>query len=314
MNTSRTVHASPRVRSSGFTLIELLVAVSVLAILCSLVLQLMSSTTKLTGNSRQATDCDTEARYALNQIAADLTHRIRRQDVDSFVNKKAGDDRLYFFAETPGYAPELDPAQRSNISLVGYRLLQRERNFTLQRYARALPWITDGANVAMPYVLMDATTNMSVGATTLVGAFPKIDSDDASEDDFYQTIGENIVRFEVSLIQKPTTSGLTSAPAVMLADGKKIEEELPNYGLTRISAVVITLAIIDPQNMARLGPEPIKAFVSSEIFDTQPPDSGSGSGLKLPLEAWNHEFVSQMATLPKPLSLGLRFYQRVINL
>jgi prepilin-type N-terminal cleavage/methylation domain-containing protein len=308
--TVRPFTASARGSSSGFTLLELMVAVAVLAVLCSLVLQLMSSTTRLTGNSRQATDCDTEARYALNQIASDLAHHIQRQDVDAYLDKVAGNDRFFFFTEAPGYSPDLEADKRSNISLVGYRVRQDNKNFLLQRYARALPWQTTASNTAMPYVLIDSTSGLPVEATTLTGAFPKIaTAEDASEENFYHTLAENLVRLEFCLIKKADTSEVPPLPAALLKDSE-ITDELRRFGFSRISSVVVTLAIVDPQNMARLTPEQIQSFIYSETFDAQPQENA----LKLPLENWNREFVTQASRLPKPLAQGLRFYQRVINL
>jgi hypothetical protein len=53
-----------------------MVSITVLAMLGGLVMQLMGSASKLTSTSKLSSDCDTEARYALNQIAADLAHRV----------------------------------------------------------------------------------------------------------------------------------------------------------------------------------------------------------------------------------------------
>ena len=79
--------------NGGFTLLELMVAISILVMLCGLVMQLMGSATRLTSTSKQSSDCDSEARFALSQIASDLGRRIRRPDVDAFLDKTNGNDR-----------------------------------------------------------------------------------------------------------------------------------------------------------------------------------------------------------------------------
>lgn len=315
----------------AFTLVELMVAISVLAVLCSLVLQVMSSTSRLTGNSRQTTDCDIEARYALDQISMDLARRIRRPDASAYIDKLSGDDRFYFFAEAPGYDPDLPVEQRSNISLVGYRIRQRGTEFALQRFAKALPWSSSNGKIAMPYVMADYSLNADksnpafiMDQSTLAGAFPSVISQSSSEENSYQTIAENVVRFEVSLITSPTsfdenTGTLLSTPlpsgtAPRFPSSQRVQErirtELNGHGLSRISAIVITLAIVDPQNIMRLSEAQIKTFVTSDTFDAIHDENS----ILLPMEAWNRELITQSSSLPKPLKNGIRFYQRVINL
>jgi len=193
-----------------------MVSITVLAMLGGLVMQLMGSASKLTSTSKLSSDCDTEARYALNQIAADLAHRVRRPDVDAFVDKATGDDRIYFFSETPGYSPTLSATERSNVSLVGYRIKGGTTSFgkkvyKLERYARALPW-NAVKEVPMPFVIIDSS-GKPLPASTLVGkgggsngSFEKVTTQAASEDLYYQPIAENVVRFEVSLLYKPKAS------------------------------------------------------------------------------------------------------------
>ncbi|RFC42118.1 MAG: hypothetical protein DVB28_002052, partial [Verrucomicrobia bacterium] len=71
---------------------------------------------------------------------------MRRSDVDGLVKIVDGNSRLYLFSETAGFAPGLDAAARSTVSLVGYRLkavprgIGSQTGMELQRYARALPW------------------------------------------------------------------------------------------------------------------------------------------------------------------------------
>lgn len=305
---------SRRPHASGFTLLELMSAIAVLTLLCSLVLQVTSSTTKLSSNSRESTDCDTEARYALNQIASDLAKRVRRADVSALLDKKQVDDRLYLFSETPGYTEYIAPSERSPISLVGYRIRSDGTSIVLQRYARALSWKDgDNANPTMPFVCMSKDAVPSpIPETTLNGAFPRLLNDDGSEDKYYQTIAENVVRIEFSLLKSPDLNAISVTPASLI-DDSEIQQELESFGFTRISAVVVTLAVMDPQNMARLSPknfETLRNFVSAPNFNT----TKAESGISLPLQTWNAELIRQVSNLPKPISAGIHFYQRVIAL
>jgi len=304
-----------------------MVSITVLAMLGGLVMQLMGSASKLTSTSKLSSDCDTEARYALNQIAADLAHRVRRPDVDAFVDKATGDDRIYFFSETPGYSPTLSATERSDVSLVGYRVKESKTTFgktvyKLERYARALPW-NAGSETPMPFVILDSS-GKPIPASTLVGkgngsggSFEKVTSQAASEDLYYQPIAENVVRFEVSLLHKPIASSPTSTAAWIVPDAKlknaadtaaPNENELSRYGFANISAVVVTLAVLDSQNALRVTDDDITQL-KSKLDDTAPNDFP-----KYPLDSWNSTFLINANSWKKPVTNGLRLYQRVIGL
>lgn len=303
--------------SAAFTLIELMVSIAVLALLGGMVMQLLGSASRLTTNSRKAGDCDTEARFALDQITADLSRRVRRPDVDAFVAKNTGDDRLYFFAETPGYSPKLSAQERSTISLVGYRLqvpAAEGGRYILQRYARALPWSNTSSDTAMPFVVLTGTPPKPLPSTTLGGAagtgsggsFPKVLAQDSSEDVYYQTLGENIVRFEVSLLRKPNLSNPARPVAARLLADSEIPAELAQYGFSNISAIIVTIAVVDSDAGPRLSASAIKDL---ELKDTVPADFPL-----YPLDQWNKSFLGKINSIPKNLAGGLRFYQRLIQM
>ena len=304
-----------------------MVSITVLAMLGGLVMQLMGSASKLTSTSKLSSDCDTEARYALNQIAADLAHRVRRPDVDAFIDKATGDDRLYLFSETPGYSPTLSATERSNVSLVGYRIKESKTTFgktvyKLERYARALPW-NAGTETPMPFVILDSS-GKPLPASTLVGkgggsggSFEKVTSQAASEDLYYQPIAENVMRFEISLLHKPIATSPTSTAAWIVPDAKLTkaadtaapnENELSRYGFANISAVVVTLAVLDSQNAIKVTDDDITQL-KSKLDDTAPNDFP-----KYPLDSWNSTFISNANSWKKPITNGLRLYQRVIGL
>jgi prepilin-type N-terminal cleavage/methylation domain-containing protein len=308
---NRSPHAA-----NAFTLIELMVSIAVLGLLGGMVMQLLASATRITSNSRRVGDCDTEARFALDQISADLSRRVRRPDVDAFVAKLKGDDRLYFFAETPGYSPNLSSQDRSTISLVGYRLQvpsEAGGRYLLQRYARALPWTSTATEAAMPFVVLTGTPpTKPLAATTLGGStgtgsggsFPKVLGQDKAEDIYYQTVGENIVRFEISLLRKPNLSNPARPVAARLLSDAEIPAELAQFGLSNIASLVVTIAVIDDQASLRIS---TGAINSLELQDTVPADFPL-----YPLDQWNKSLLAKINSLPKNLAGGLRFYQRVI--
>ncbi|MEI6872131.1 MAG: prepilin-type N-terminal cleavage/methylation domain-containing protein [Verrucomicrobiota bacterium] len=309
---------TPRTASAGFTLVELMVSITVLALLGGLVMQLMGSASKLTSTSKLASDCDTEARYALNQIAADITHRVRRPDVDAFVDKLDGDDRLYLFSETPGYSASLDATQRSDVSLVGYRVSISVNAFSkkvykLERYSKALPWSASGPDIPMPYVVLDATTGLPTPESTLAGtgggaggSFKTVITQDSTEDVYYQPIAENVVRFEVSVLRKPDLTTTPPTDARLLKDAE-IPTELSRYGFSNIAAIVVTIAVLDSQNATRVDDGDLAKL-------QQLSDASATDFPKLPLDVWNTTFLTNATSWRKPVTNGLRLYQRVIGL
>lgn len=322
--------ASSSRHRSGFTLIELMVSISVLAVLGGLVAQLMGSASRLTSSSKQSSDCDTEARFALGQISADLSRRVRRPDVDAFVEKvpNNGNDRFFLYSETAGYSPTLTASARSTVSLVGYRVKETKLDenradsrttMELQRYSRALPWVGSVKDPAMPFVIMAGTPQKPVPSTTLAGtdnkgrggAFNKTMIEDAEEEIYYQTLAQNVIRFEVSLLTKPDLSNpLTPVPARLLKDAE-IPSELARNGFTNIASVIVSLALLDSQNAVRV--TPADATRALQLTDT--PQTGTPTSFpKYPAEQWNAIFSTSIKTLPRPVATGVRFYERVISL
>ena len=313
MNTFHSTQIRTRLRDdSGFTLLELMVAISILVMLCGLVMQLMGSATRLTSTSKQTSDCDSEARFALSQIASDLGRRIRRRDVDAFVEKTTGNDKFFLFSETPGWSQ--NDRNPSTVSLVGYRVYNPPgtSSFQLQRFAKALAWTSDSGQ-SLPFVSLDEY-GLPVPSTTLAGvdkkgtggSFPGVISDSQTESNFYQMLAENVVRFEVSLLRKTDPLDPNSASQPLIADDQ-VPRELASYGLTRISAVVISLVIVDSQNMAKLSSQDFSAL--ENFGDTNP-----NVYPLLPMDQWMNTFSQMSSGWPRPLKAGLRFYQRTISL
>ncbi len=300
---------------SGFTLVELMVSISVLAILGGLVAQLMSSASRLTSSSKQSSDCDTEARYALSQISSDIARRVRRPDVDAFVGKADGNDKLFLFSEVAGYAPALDANSRSTVSLVGYRIktvqkgIGTQTGLELQRYARALPWIATDSNKSLPFITLSGTPPVPSPASTLAGtngkgsggSFPSVLADDTAEDVYFQPLAQNVVRLEVSLLKK--WEGTNEAK--LLTDAE-IPTELSKNGFSNITAIIITIAVLDSQNALKV--------TQADIDNLGLENTDPASTTKYPLDKWNEKFKEKMTSLPKPLVNGIHFYQRVISL
>ncbi len=320
---------------NGFTLVELMVAMSVLVLLCGLVMQLMGSATRLTGNARQAADCDAQARFALSQISRDLAHRIRRPDVDAYVEKNTGNDLVFLYTEMPGYSPSIaNPRDVSPSTLVGYRIVKRASSFygnstQLERCAIALPWVDGtGGLRALPFVALDPT-RLPVPTTTLAGTdgrgqngtFEKVLKGDQNYQTYFQELASNVLRFEIALVLKPGTRPVdrnsrdtplppdvvSQLPARLLND-TEINTELSRFGWTRIASVVVSLAILDSRSATQVGAADLQK-VADALSDVSP-----NVYPRTPLDQWNEIFQSMSAGWPKPVIAGLRFYQKTIPL
>lgn len=310
---------SKRDGHAGFTLLELMVSISVLAVLGGLVSQLMSSTSRLTSNSKQSAESDTEARYALGQLTSDLARRVRRPDVDAFVKKAAGDDTIFLYSETAGYAPGITgSANRSNVSLVGYRVQAVQKGgltlMELQRYARALPWSSNGDEKSLPFVVLTGSPPAPLPASTLAGtdgngaggSFSKPLTGETSENIYFQPIAQNVVRFEISVLLKPDMSDPTAPKPARLLSDTEIPTELSKNGLSNIASIVVSLAILDAQSAAKTKQQ--------DIDDLGLDDSNPSDFPLYPADRWNEKFKSKVASMPRHLAAGIHFYQRVISL
>jgi hypothetical protein len=83
-------------------------------------------------------------------------------------------------------------------------------------------------------------------------------------------------------------------------------DELAEFGFSNLSALIITIAVVDSQAGLRASQDTIKTL---ELGDTD-----SAAFPEYPLDQWNKTFQTKASSLPKALSSGIRFYQRAIQL
>src|SRR4051812_28416330 len=123
---------------SGFTLLELVLAMAILAILVALIGNLANHTATATGIARRQLETDGEARMIFDRMALDFASILKRKDIGSLFLKQRGNDKLFFYSETPAYFL-YDPAasKRSPLALVGYRI---NAKFELDRLGKGMAW------------------------------------------------------------------------------------------------------------------------------------------------------------------------------
>ena len=134
-------------------MIELLVSMAVLALLLTLVAQMVNSTVTTTVNSGKHIDADGQARLIFDRMGADFASICRRADAPSYFHSQSGNDEAYFYSDAAGYFATADPNSATmsipnSASLLGYRVSDRlsgGSRLELERLGRGLHWF-DGGN------------------------------------------------------------------------------------------------------------------------------------------------------------------------
>jgi prepilin-type N-terminal cleavage/methylation domain-containing protein len=201
----------------AFTLIELLVATAVLALLLTLLAQIISGTRQTIALNSSRIEADLAARGALGIMRNDIRMMIRRPDVPIILRRLPGNDEFFFFAMAPGRTAQ--PATAADVSLVaivGYRI---DPTKGLQRFSRALPWD------ALPF-----------------GIAPQEMNDLINETD-WDNIGPQILRLDLSLL------GPDNAP---LAAGSQQGPYIPDW--TTVQGVSIDFVASDSVAISHLSP------------------------------------------------------------
>src|SRR5687768_6034140 len=109
-------------RKAAFSLVEMLVAAAVFLLLVLIVAQIVNSASSVAAQSRKRLDADSQARTVLDRLAQDFGRMSKRSDLDFLAANEAGNDRLFFVSEVPGYFTGVAAGNQSGFSLVGYRV------------------------------------------------------------------------------------------------------------------------------------------------------------------------------------------------
>jgi len=322
---------NPRSPGSGFTILELLVAMTVLALLVVMVAQLTSSATATITSSRKHMDADTQARAIFDRLAMDIGKMVKRSDVDCIVKGSnvddpgklpvmPRDDAMFIFSEAPGYWPsDLSSAQKSPVSLVGYRINPSYKpvsssptsSYVLERVATAIPWetVTDsGGNVYKGMVFLTRATpgsSPAIGSSIATGwsgtdGIIGANYTDGTSPDF-QAIGDQVFRFEYCYLLKDGTFSNTPF----------IPPHTTAQGMQDVAAIVVAFAILDSTSR-KIAPDlkKLSEALSDATLNTTPP--------VLMAEAWRNaisapDFVSSVG-IPQLAAGQVRIYQRFFYL
>ena len=283
---------------------------AVLAMLLIILVQMFGITGKLTSSSQKRMDSERAGREALGILGDDLKKMIVRPyaDLDVVLAKRSGNDRMFFYAQVPGFSTGSNPV--CPISLVGHRINSR---WQLERLSKGLRW--SGVGESPVFLALNGSTNASSGST-LPGAWPSEigtapDYEGTSAD--YQVSSGEVFRLEFCLMGQDGKFFLPSATWRAWEDDDA--DGTPN--LKEIKAVVVAIAVLDAKSrllvrdmgaLAAALPDPTAAQLGST-----PPEQP-----ELMASVWKKALESSgfaaTAGVPPQVAANVRVYQSIFVL
>ena len=257
----------------GFTILELLVATSVLAVLVVLVAQMLGSASTMASGGRKRMAADEEARMVFDRMAADIARMVKRGDVDSLFVGRDVNDEMYFYSEAP--ATYTNTAGNSPLALVGYRV---ETNCLVR--------VSEGKN-------WDGITFLTVGTNGVTDAASRINTNSLTNS---VVIAPSVFRMEYTFLMKP---GTTNAAGATNGANTFSKASAPGSGLKDISAIVVSLALIDEASRKIVDAAAVSDMASKFQDTTNQPA----------FAAWTTAVTN---ALTGPARASTRIYQRYI--
>ena len=293
----------PRLRintSRGFTLVELLVSLGVLSLLVFFVTSLVNSAATITTLGHKQMDADSQARQFLDRMAIDFAKMVKRNDLDFFAKgttapnsvggAMAGNDRIAFFSQLPGYYPTgSTTASQSPVSLIAYRVNSDSTNNSLynklERMGKGLVWNAATADTPVVFwATISGTSAWSAAAST------------TATDAAYDVVGPQVFRFEYCYLR--TNGSLVITPPL---DSNGCAD------LSQIAAIVADMAVIDSKSKVLLTNAQI-ATLATGLSDYT---AGMTPGQ---LRSNWQTYLNGITNLPRPAISGIRLYERYFYL
>ena len=291
----------PRLRpntSRGFTLVELLVSLGVLALLVFFVTSLVNSAATITTLGHKQMDADSQARQFLDRMAVDFAKMVKRNDLDFFAKgttapnsvggAMAGNDRIAFFSQLPGYYPTgSTTTTQSPVSLIAYRVNSDSTNNSLynklERMGKGLVWNAATADTPVVFWATISTTWSAATSTTTTDAA-------------YDVVGPKVFRFEYCYLR--TNGSLVITPPL---DSNGCAD------LSQIAAIVADMAVIDSKSKVLLTNAQITTIAAGLSDYTAGMTPGQ-------LRTNWQTYLDGITNLPRPAISGIRLYERYFYL
>jgi Tfp pilus assembly protein PilV len=301
---------------TGFSLIEVMVAGLVFALLGALLMQITAAASRSTRFSNQNADAASQARLAFARIGMDLAAIPRRKDVDflagnpgaTSTSTRSGNYLLYFISGvTTVSSTAASGFTNRGISLVGYQMLKHSDNngrLCLTRAAKAISWSQTsfmGLESANNYLPMDLTSSRLPSALCL-----------SSSD--YDIVAPGVFQVAVGFQLYPDNRSATLANGTTVSQSQgQIVYSPPVRNLTasstqdyvdvsRISAIVVGVAVLDVENMKKLTADQVDSLAS--LFKVP-------NASVLPVQEWASvadNLASKGLAIPLPVLQAVRVY------
>ena len=265
---------------NGFTLAELLVSIAVLTLIVLLTSKMVNSAANAITLGTKRLDVESQLRPVLDRMGLDFAKMVRRPDVDYYVkgplDPEAGNDRIAFFCNTPGYYPTT--GSQSPFSLVSYRINSDSNSLSynqMERMGKGLLWSG-----------VSSTPGMIFGIQAIFNNWPNATSSTATDADF-ELIGPQIFRFEYFYILK---TGVAS-------------DQPGANGLKDVAAISVLVAAIDQKSRVLLSDSQVQDIVAG-LVDFNPGMKASDLAT-----SWQAS-LNATASAPRTAVSAIRVYQR----
>lgn len=302
---------------TGFTLIEMMASTAILAIMVALMTPVFDTAVRSITNSEEQLDIDVMARQAMDRIGRDLAQLSMQENLDYFLNKQPGNDEFDFFSYVPGTLnSSATGTSPSGITLVSYRV----NAGNLERLAVAQSFDD------LTFLAYDNSNNI-IDDTGIARARANTTIDD------YQILCEGVFRFELGFLLKDGTydelpmfqnivtssepgwrewnNDTTPSPRnfaeIQYSDATGSLSFQP-LGWQDVSAIVISLAVIDPVSARRISASGINTAISNL------PDAATDDTLPeldLPAKTWQNILdTAGSLGITQSAQNSIRVYQR----
>jgi hypothetical protein len=275
-----------------------MVSVVVLTILVIVLSRIVTSASTVTTLGHMRMDTDSQVRPVFDRMAADFGQMIKRPDVDyhvkSVTDLESGNDHIAFFTQVPGYYPSgSTQTSQSPVSLISYRVYSPSATPSpcpncnkMERMGKGLLWngVSSPSPIPKPFLFgyPDVIKNNWASAT-----------DNSTTDSDYETIGPQVFRFEYFYVLK--TGTLASNPG--------------NPGMQDVSAIVATVAVVDPKSKVLLSDAQIATLIG-RLVDFDPNTHTKIGDLS---NAWQST-LNGTTDMVRSAIAGIRIYQRTFYL
>lgn len=286
-------YASQSKQNRGFTLIEILAAVTVLALIMSIMAGMISMVSQSWQQGKARVDNFAKARLSLDRITRDIQAAILRPDLPYFSDQSGndvvgGNPILAFYARNTNLTSAGTGGDRS-VSVIFY---ETNNGSTLDLLEKGLRRGALGFNYGTPIPDFYNPSGTNPGISNVTSNSPGLN---------YQTIGPGVILMKVRLIQK---------------NGIHVDFKNDCFDFNNPDApenchtAIITLAVLDQRSLEQLGSSNLTTLINRLESVADP------TGTQTYKTTWENSINSGgfFTGLPMQYKGGLRIFERYVSL